>query len=77
MLFRSGVLLDSFDMSRGRQISVKGRAGSYEMVFEFQDKLSAQNSVENAELRNPTFDEKSKKVSFEMYFDYKNFSKRK
>jgi hypothetical protein len=72
-----GVLLDSFDMSRGRQISVKGRAGSYEMVFEFQDKLSAQNSVENAELRNPTFDEKSKKVSFEMYFDYKNFSKRK
>lgn len=72
-----GVLLDSFDMSRGRQVSVKGTAGSYEMLFEFQDKLGEQNSVEGVELRNPTFDEKSNKVSFEMHFDYKNFTKRR
>lgn len=72
-----GVMLDGFSFEKGQKVGIKGTAGAFEQVYQFQDKLKAAAGVSDVELINPVMDPKKGKLTFAMKFDYRNFTKKR
>jgi len=69
-----GLILDQFLFERGKPVELRGTAGSYEQAYEFLKNLQKRNELRQAQLLEPTLDEKTKKVTFRIRFLYRNFS---
>ncbi|AQT68179.1 hypothetical protein STSP2_01334 [Anaerohalosphaera lusitana] len=70
----NGMMLDSFTFSRGKPVTLSSNAANWSQMRQFEDKLAEQPGVKNMTEQNPTQDEKTKKISFRLSFDYKNYT---
>jgi len=73
----NGIMLSDIDFKIGQAVKVKGTAGNAEQLYTFQENLLADESFQDVKIQSPQQDEKSKKLSFTITFNYKNFSQRR
>ena len=71
-----GMMLDSFSFKRGQPISIATKANNLDQMFEFEKKLNALSEVSDATITSHTIDQKSKKVTFKMTFNYKKVTRK-
>lgn len=71
-----GILLSGLDVRRGKQIKVSGYANNNDVLYKFEDGLMAMkdSGISNAKIQSSSEDKKSKKIKFDITFDYKEFS---
>ncbi len=72
-----GIMLSDIDFKIGRAVKIKGTAGNAEQLYTFQENLLADEDFQDVKIQSPQQDEKTKKLSFTISFNYKNFSRRK
>jgi hypothetical protein len=65
-----GMMLDSFEYKAGK-VTIAGFARSREQMFEFQKKLEENKQIGPVTIPSSPFDEKKKRVTFKMQFEYK------
>lgn len=72
----NGIVLDSFHFKKGQLASVTGLAGNAEQMWQYQQNLLKQKSIEDVNISSQTNDSKTKKIKFTMVFNYKGFTKK-
>jgi hypothetical protein len=73
----SGVTLDSLYFKKGQPVKITGQVRNSEQLYDFQERLLGKKDIENAMIPSTSTDSKSKKITFTITFDWKNFTQRR
>lgn len=69
-----GVMLNNFIFKKGRPVTIEGETKKQEDIYKFQENLQKQEGIYKVRIPSKSLNEKEKKVTFTITFDYKNFS---
>ena len=71
-----GMMTDSFSFKKGQPVIISGKASSLDEVIKLQEFLGSKKDLDKIGIGNPKRDEKTKKVSYRITFDYKDWTKK-
>jgi hypothetical protein len=71
-----GMMLDSFSFKRNQPVTIAAKAKNIDEMYAFEKKLNANSEISDAQITSHTVDEKTKKASFKMTFNYGNVTRK-
>jgi Fimbrial assembly protein (PilN) len=71
-----GVTLDTLHFKKGQPVSVTGQAAHNEDLTQFEKNLQSQNAIGSVNPPTSNVNAKSRKITFTITFQYKNFTKK-
>jgi hypothetical protein len=72
-----GMMTDSFSFKKGQPVIISGKASNLDEVIKLQEFLGSKKDLDNIDIGNPKRDEKAKKTSYRITFDYKDWTKKR